>query len=127
MAKSNIRKNDPQNTTAAARRRGTAEENGNAGETLTTSPKARAPRSRKAAADRGAVDALVANGHGAYDVTDQTAFTTPAGLVDVPHDQIALRAYHLYLERGGRGGDEFHDWITAERQLREQAAGARAR
>ena len=44
--------------------------------------------------------------------------------VQVPHDHIALRAYHLYLERGRQPGDQFLDWVTAERQLREQATRA---
>jgi hypothetical protein len=30
---------------------------------------------------------------------------------------IALRAYHLYLERGGAPGNELEDWIQAEIQL----------
>lgn len=36
-------------------------------------------------------------------------------------EEIALRAYHIYLERGGAPGDEFNDWIIAERQLAELA------
>lgn len=32
-------------------------------------------------------------------------------------EQIALRAYHLYLQRGGIPGYEFEDWTEAERQL----------
>jgi hypothetical protein len=31
--------------------------------------------------------------------------------------EIALRAYHIYLERGGIPGNELEDWIDAERQL----------
>ena len=31
--------------------------------------------------------------------------------------EIALRAYHIYLERGGVPGGEFEDWMEAERQL----------
>lgn len=32
-------------------------------------------------------------------------------------EQIALRAYHIYLERGGIPGYELEDWTEAERQL----------
>ena len=32
-------------------------------------------------------------------------------------EEIALRAYHIYLERGGIPGNELEDWIEAERQL----------
>ena len=33
-------------------------------------------------------------------------------------EEIRLRAYELYLERGGRPGDEHEDWISAEREIR---------
>jgi len=32
-------------------------------------------------------------------------------------DEVARRAYELFLERGGRHGDDWQDWLTAERQL----------
>jgi hypothetical protein len=32
-------------------------------------------------------------------------------------EQIAVRAYQLYLERGGTPGNALEDWIQAERQL----------
>lgn len=32
-------------------------------------------------------------------------------------EEIALRAYHIYLERGGMPGNELEDWNEAERQL----------
>ena len=37
------------------------------------------------------------------------------------HDQIKLRAYHIYLERGARPGNEFDDWLRAERELKRIA------
>jgi len=121
MAKRTIRKTDPDTTTAPEPRR-PAERNGGA------APRARTPRSRRnaggttdAAADRtplaaGAVEA---------ENTDQRTQFEAAGASAVPHDHIAVRAYHLYLERGGRGGDEFLDWITAERELRQQTGSHR--
>ncbi len=33
-------------------------------------------------------------------------------------EEIRLRAYELYLERGGRPGDEHDDWLSAEREIR---------
>ena len=36
------------------------------------------------------------------------------------HEQIALRAYHIYLERGATPGNELEDWTRAERQLTEE-------
>jgi Protein of unknown function (DUF2934) len=32
-------------------------------------------------------------------------------------DEIRLRAYQIYLERGGLPGDEIDDWLLAEREL----------
>jgi len=33
-------------------------------------------------------------------------------------DDIRVRAYHLYLERGGADGADFDDWVAAERELK---------
>ena len=33
------------------------------------------------------------------------------------HDDIAMRAYELFLRRGAQHGQDFEDWLTAERQL----------
>jgi len=35
------------------------------------------------------------------------------------NEEIALRAYHIYLERGSTPGDPITDWLQAERELRE--------
>ena len=32
-------------------------------------------------------------------------------------EQIRLRAYEIYLERGGTDGHDLEDWILAEREL----------
>jgi hypothetical protein len=33
------------------------------------------------------------------------------------HEEIRLRAYEIYLERGGTAGNELDDWLQAEREL----------
>ena len=33
------------------------------------------------------------------------------------YDEIALRAYHIYLERGCTPGDPMQDWLRAEQEL----------
>jgi len=33
-------------------------------------------------------------------------------------DDIRTRAYHRYLERGGRHGGDFDDWVEAEKDLK---------
>jgi len=39
--------------------------------------------------------------------------------VEPTRDEIALRAYHIYLERGCTPGNDFDDWVRAERELME--------
>jgi hypothetical protein len=36
------------------------------------------------------------------------------------HDEIQLRAYCIYIERGGQHGCELDDWLQAERELTEE-------
>jgi hypothetical protein len=42
----------------------------------------------------------------------------PDAVPAVTHEQIAQRAYELYLARGGGQGDAVGDWLAAERELR---------
>jgi Protein of unknown function (DUF2934) len=44
------------------------------------------------------------------------AVTIPAPSVD----DIRQRAYERYLERGGRHGQHFDDWVEAEKELRNK-------
>jgi hypothetical protein len=37
-------------------------------------------------------------------------------------EEIALRAYHIYLERQGVPGNAFEDWTRAERELVENSS-----
>jgi hypothetical protein len=32
-------------------------------------------------------------------------------------DRVAMRAYELYLSRGGSDGGDFDDWLAAEREI----------
>ncbi len=36
-------------------------------------------------------------------------------------EEVARRAYELYLARGGEPGREQEDWLQAERELRQKA------
>ncbi len=46
-----------------------------------------------------------------------------ASVVTAPsHEQIARRAYELYLQRGAQHGCDLQDWIAAERELAIHAA-----
>jgi len=37
---------------------------------------------------------------------------------NVSEDDVRLRAYELYLQRGASPGDDVGDWLQAERELR---------
>jgi len=66
------------------------------------------PRSRAKAA-KPASNAIVANG---------TTETTSLSMASEPSDDdIRIRAYHRYLERGGGHGMDFEDWLEAKRDL----------
>ena len=40
------------------------------------------------------------------------------------HQEIARRAYELYLQRGGGDGFADEDWVQAERELRRERGRA---
>jgi hypothetical protein len=46
--------------------------------------------------------------------------SAPIGDWSPSEEDIRVRAYHRYLERGGGNGLEFEDWLEAERELRSQ-------
>jgi len=43
------------------------------------------------------------------------------------HEQIAQRAYEIYLERGCTPGDPMQDWLRAEMELAAPAKKSRAK
>jgi hypothetical protein len=45
--------------------------------------------------------------------------------VTLSHDEIAARAYTLFLARGGRHGDDWRDWFHAEAELRRERESGR--
>jgi hypothetical protein len=50
---------------------------------------------------------------------EHSEFYRDAGILSPTHEQIAQRAYELYLARGGVHGYEREDWLEAEKQLTE--------
>jgi hypothetical protein len=47
--------------------------------------------------------------------------TRSESMASEPNEEdIRLRAYHRYLQRGGGHGLAFDDWVEAERELREK-------
>jgi hypothetical protein len=41
-----------------------------------------------------------------------------AAAAEVRPEQVAVRAYHIFLSRGATPGRELEDWLQAERELR---------
>ena len=94
-----------------------------------------APKARRAPAKRAKASAAmpsVANDREAAMPEPAGQRVTPAntsgsdsitfvGLDGQPsYQQIAEAAYHRYLNRGGRDGQDFDDWIEAERSLKNR-------
>ena len=51
--------------------------------------------------------------------TTEASKTSEATRARPTEEEIAVRAYHIYLERGGAEGDPSDDWLQAERELAE--------
>jgi hypothetical protein len=47
---------------------------------------------------------------------------SPAAKSAPTHDEIALRAYHIYLQRNGAPGNPLDDWKRAEQELVAEVA-----
>ena len=41
-------------------------------------------------------------------------------------ERIRIRAYEIYMERGGQPGHDLDDWLQAERELEPKARSANA-
>lgn len=55
------------------------------------------------------------------DVAGDPPDTTSLSMASEPsEDEIRLRAYHRYLERGGGHGMHFEDWLEAKRDLEKK-------
>jgi hypothetical protein len=54
---------------------------------------------------------------------------TPRALPSVPPtpEEIARRAYEIYMGRGGEAGDAAQDWLQAERELAPPPAAPKPR
>ena len=46
--------------------------------------------------------------------------TSPGSMVISLDDEIRVRAYEIYQQRGYAPGDEREDWLIAEREVRER-------
>jgi hypothetical protein len=51
------------------------------------------------------------------DTPEEANQTSETASISPTSEEIAVRAYHIYLERGGGEGDPLDDWLQAEREL----------
>jgi len=97
----------------------------------TASPaRRRAPAAKKTPSDATpAVDVATIGGTEPLANASDTGATADAGAGTITsnngghqptHEEIAQAAYFRHLNRGGGGGDEFEDWVEAERELRQR-------
>ncbi|MGH7619014.1 MAG: DUF2934 domain-containing protein [Gemmatimonadaceae bacterium] len=57
---------------------------------------------------------------------DPREIQTPASGGAAAEEQIRIRAYELFRERGGKVGDDMADWFRAQREYLERAPSATA-
>ncbi|MGE0450600.1 MAG: DUF2934 domain-containing protein [Vicinamibacterales bacterium] len=84
----------------------------------TAKPRARRPPKKAPVdgpPDSGEINRIVA-AQAASDASVGSGVEAPLSPAD---DEIRLRAYHRYLERGGGHGLDFEDWLAAERELKQ--------
>ena len=55
----------------------------------------------------------------------KTAPRLEIGAGEPTRDEIAARAYELFLERGGEHGHDMEDWLAAESEVRVRLGRAR--
>jgi Protein of unknown function (DUF2934) len=85
-------------------------------------------RTRKAAAPTNGNGIHAENGNGAAvnSVTAAPEATHQTQFAPNLEEQIRVRAYHLYLQRGGNGGSPEQDWLRAQEEIcQSQSVGAR--
>jgi len=52
------------------------------------------------------------------EVEDEVSLESTSMASEPSEEDIRMRAYHRYLERGGGHGMDFEDWLEAERELK---------
>lgn len=50
----------------------------------------------------------------------------PSAADSLHFEEIRIRAYEIYMERGGQPGNDLEDWLQAERELEPKVRRANA-
>jgi hypothetical protein len=91
--------------------------------------RARSTRSRAAGAPAAPTEAAVARGTTAdplkeaiqpQTISSRSEHQPRAEAWQPTEEDIRVRAYHRFLERGGGHGMDFEDWLEAERELKAE-------
>lgn len=88
---------------------------------MDTTKTMRHPPGRNHVKEFGATHQCDIEGRAARDACASTR--VPAGPETVAHERIALRAYELFLARGGGEGRDLEDWLGAEAELCAKTGG----
>ena len=82
-----------------------------------TSSPSDSPRPRRSSTARSPQRAATVS-----DMSAGGAMTQDGAPYNPTYDEIAEAAYHRYLRRGASHGQDFDDWVEAERELRSRRA-----
>jgi hypothetical protein len=85
----------------------------------------KAPRKRAASPARSTRKSSTSSAAAASADDRKAVGLRPAPGVEPTHDEIATRAYHIYLRRNGWPGNPDHDWLQAIDELRSERMIAR--
>src|SRR5437016_4820279 len=99
-------------------------------DTGTAVPAQPKPRRQKATAPPPEPDAIAADPsieeseHSGAGIPNEAGDDAPLESISMSseprEEEIRMRAYHRYLERGGGHGMDFEDWLEAERELKTE-------
>jgi Protein of unknown function (DUF2934) len=78
-------------------------------------PKSKTKKSLKSVKSRKAAKVVKTTAQRNTPIPKATASAAPARKA-ITHEMVAKRAYEIFV--GGTGGDEMHNWLRAERELR---------
>ena len=82
-----------------------------------TTPKKRTTTRKAAPANGNGVHAEGGNGVAVVPATVSTEVITQSQVQPSLEEKIRVRAYELYLERGGNGGSPEQDWLRAVEEI----------
>jgi hypothetical protein len=84
-------------------------------------PRVRRSRGTPGAPEAAEVDTQAARREAEEEsLSDEDVGPSTSMASEPSEEDIRLRAYHRYLERGGAPGSDFDDWLEAERELRSR-------